>query len=85
MGNWFVIVPAFIIGLFIVTLVFCWLWNTTFPDVFAFKKITLWQAFKILLISIILTGGGTSLVSFSKTSTVTTDNTSETSTLKLGL
>lgn len=34
-----------------------WLWNITMPDVFNFKKITYWQAFRLLLIASILFGG----------------------------
>lgn len=52
---------AFVI-LAIITLVFQWLWNTTMPDVFGVKSLTLGQAFKILLISAILFGGGTKVI-----------------------
>ncbi len=34
-----------------------YLWNTTMPDVFNLTKIDYWQAFKLLLIGIILFGG----------------------------
>ena len=51
-----------IIILAIVTLVFRWLWNTTMPDVFGVKSLTFGQAFKILLISAILFGGGTKVI-----------------------
>ena len=84
-GNWLIMVPAFIAGIVLVTFVFRWLWNTTLPDVFDFKKLSFGQAFKILLISIILTGGGSTLLSFTTTSTVTTGNSTESSTIKLGL
>ena len=46
----------------IVTLIFRWLWNTTVPDVFGLKTLTFWQAFRILLLSAILFGGGTKVV-----------------------
>ena len=46
----------------IVTLIFRWLWNTTMPDVFGVKALTFWQAFRILLLSAILFGGGTKVV-----------------------
>jgi len=42
----------------IVTLIFKWLWNTTMPDVFGWKSLNFVQAFKILLISAMLFGGG---------------------------
>lgn len=59
------LVAGLIIGLVIlaiVTLVFRWLWNTTVPDVFGLKALTFWQAFRILLLSAILFGGGTTVV-----------------------
>lgn len=46
----------------IITLIFRWLWNTTLPDVFGVKTVTFWQAFRILLLSAILFGGGTKVV-----------------------
>ena len=46
----------------IITLVFRWLWNTTMPDVFGVKSVTFWQAFKIMLISAMLFGGGTTIM-----------------------
>ena len=51
-----------LIFLAIVTLIFRWLWNTTVPDVFGLKTLTFWQAFRILLLSAILFGGGTTVV-----------------------
>jgi hypothetical protein len=59
------ILIGLIIGLVIlaiITLVFRWLWNTTVPDVFGLKTLTFWQAFRILLLSAILFGGGTTVV-----------------------
>ena len=46
----------------VITLIFRWLWNTTVPDVFGLKTLTFWQAFRILLLSAILFGGGTTVV-----------------------
>ena len=54
-----------IIGLIIlaiITLVFRWLWNTTLPDVFGWKALSFGQAFKILLISSLLFGGGPKVI-----------------------
>lgn len=34
-----------------------YLWNTTMPDLFNFKKISYWQSFKLILIGLILFGG----------------------------
>lgn len=59
------LIAGLIIGLVIlaiVTLIFRWLWNTTVPDVFGLKTLTFWQAFRILLLSAILFGGGTKVV-----------------------
>ena len=64
-GTLIGVVAGLIIGLVflaIVTLIFRWLWNTTMPDVFGVKALTFWQAFRILLISAILFGGGTKVV-----------------------
>ena len=46
----------------IITLIFRWLWNTTMPDVFGVKSLSFGQAFKILLISSMLFGGGTKVI-----------------------
>lgn len=54
-----------IIGLVIlalITLFFRWLWNITMPDVFGLNMLSFWQAFRILLLSAILFGGGTTIV-----------------------
>jgi len=50
-----------LILLAVITLIFQWLWNTTMPDVFGWKSLTFGQAFKILLISAMLFGGGTTV------------------------
>jgi len=58
------LVIGLVIGLIllaIVTLIFRWLWNTTMPDVFGVKSLSFGQAFKILLISSMLFGGGTTV------------------------
>ena len=46
----------------IITLIFRWLWNTTMPDVFGVKSLTFSQALKIMLISTMLFGGGTTVM-----------------------
>ena len=64
-GTLIGVVVGLVIGLVIlaiVTLIFRWLWNTTMPDVFGVKSLTFWQAFRILLLSAILFGGGTKVV-----------------------
>lgn len=40
----------------LITVIFQWLWNTTMPDIFSFKKITFWQSLRLLLIASILFG-----------------------------
>lgn len=35
-----------------------WLWNITLPEVFGFKSIRYWQAFRLLLIGSLLFGSG---------------------------
>jgi hypothetical protein len=51
-----------VIVLMILSAILLWLWNTTVPDVFGLKPLTLWQALalKLLLIATILFGGPTS-------------------------
>ena len=53
--------PEFIVLILAVFLVlvglFQILWNTTLPDLFGIKRITLWQAFKIMLLATMLFGG----------------------------
>lgn len=43
--------------IFIITSLLQYLWNTTMPDVFRLNEITFWQAFRLLLIALILFGG----------------------------
>ena len=61
LGVFFGLIIGLVI-LAVVSLIFQWLWNTTMPDVFGVKSITLGQAFKIMLISAMLFGGGTTVV-----------------------
>ena len=59
------LVAGLLIGfvfLAIITLIFRWLWNTTMPDVFGVKSVTFGQAFKIMLISAMLFGGGSTIL-----------------------
>lgn len=44
-----------------------WLWNSTLTDLFSFKRISFWQAIKVVIISAILFGGGGSVISLSWT------------------
>ncbi len=34
-----------------------WLWNSTLPGIFGCRQITLWETFKIVLLSVVLFGG----------------------------
>ena len=40
------------------TAIFQWLWNITVPEVFGLKKITFWQALRILILAAFLFGAG---------------------------
>jgi hypothetical protein len=51
------IVPAIIVLSLILVGIFKWLWNSTMPQVFNLRRITYWQAFKLLLIAGFLFGG----------------------------
>lgn len=55
--NIFVFIPMVIGFFFLVVALFQWLWNITMPDVFDLKKITYWQAFRLMLIVGLLFGG----------------------------
>lgn len=52
----FVLFVAFIVFVLILGLA-RWLWNSTLPSIFGIREITLWETFKILLLSAILFGG----------------------------
>lgn len=51
------IIPFLVVAFFAVTGLFQWLWNITVPDLFNLKRITFWQALRLLLIASILFGG----------------------------
>jgi hypothetical protein len=76
MGSW-ALVAIVIIGFLIAILFLRLLWNSTFPDLFEFKKISYWQSLKILLLAMLLFGGGSSLVSLTKNTISETDLNSE--------
>lgn len=65
---WF-FVPFITLGFFLVSAIFQWLWNTTLVDIFYIKKIRFWQSVRLLLMAMILTGGGSSLLSYSVSQT----------------
>lgn len=54
--NLFIVLTVAIGILLLVSAILQWLWNITMPDVFNFKTITYWQAFRLLLIAGILFG-----------------------------
>lgn len=43
--------------IYIITSLLQYLWNTTMPEVFRLNQITFWQAFRLILIALILFGG----------------------------
>jgi len=47
----------FVILIFVATALFRWLWNITMPEVFGLKRITYWQAFRLLIMAGMLFGG----------------------------
>jgi hypothetical protein len=58
MAEDLIIYPLVGLGLLLfITVLFEYLWNTTMPQVFNLKLITFWQAFRLLLIGSLLTGG----------------------------
>jgi hypothetical protein len=50
-----------ILFLFVAAALLQWLWNITLPELFAFKPVRYWQAFRLLLIAGILFGSGSVL------------------------
>ncbi|HKS39392.1 MAG TPA: hypothetical protein VJX74_02175 [Blastocatellia bacterium] len=55
------IVIIVLVVLFLVMLIaaiFQWLWNMTIPEVFGLNPLSFWQAFRLLLIALLLFSGG---------------------------
>lgn len=53
----FAVLPFLVVLFFAITGLFQWLWNITMPEVFNLKRVTFWQALRLLLIAGILFGG----------------------------
>lgn len=53
----FAVFPFLVVLFFAVIGLFQWLWNITMPEVFNLKRITFWQALRLLLMASILFGG----------------------------
>ena len=51
-----VILAVLVVSLFILSGLLLWLWNTTIPTVFNLRRITYWEAFRLLLIASVLFG-----------------------------
>ena len=45
-----------IVSTFVAAALLQWLWNITLPDIFGFKTVRYWQAFRLLLIAQLLFG-----------------------------
>ena len=56
-GDWWEIIPLFAAIYVVMTFIFQLLWNTTMTQVFQWREITFWQAFRLILIAGILFGG----------------------------
>jgi hypothetical protein len=56
-------IPAIVIVIALLILIFQWLWNITMPDVFGLKEVTYWQSFRLLLIAGFLFGGASAAAS----------------------
>jgi hypothetical protein len=56
MESLFLIIPLGIVLFFVLVATFQWLWNITMPQVFNLRRISYWQAFRILIISGFLFG-----------------------------
>ena len=53
---WLLIVLLGIVAFFAFIALFQWLWNITMPELFAWKPVRYWQAFRVLVIAQILFG-----------------------------
>jgi hypothetical protein len=68
------LIPLIVGVVLVVSLVLQLLWNSTFPDLFGWKHITLWTAFKLVLIAAILFGSFSLPFGYGTSSTQTTGN-----------
>lgn len=66
------IIPLVVIGFCLIAVLLQWLWNTTLPELFYFRRIAFWQSVRLLLLSLILTGGGSTLMSYTVSHSTTT-------------
>jgi hypothetical protein len=58
MGAFLILtLPLIIVSAVVATFLFHYLWNTTMPQVFGLKAITIGQAFRLLLITTLLFSG----------------------------
>lgn len=53
-----IIIILVLAWLFLMPAILSWLWNMTMPEIFGLKTIEYWQAFRLIIIAAILTGGG---------------------------
>lgn len=51
------LLAAVLVLLFLMAWLLQYLWNITMPQVFNLNQVTYWQAFRLLLIAVILFGG----------------------------
>ncbi|MTI81467.1 MAG: hypothetical protein FH758_11420 [Firmicutes bacterium] len=61
-GSFFAGIILVVLLVFLFTALLQYLWNITMPQVFNLKEITFWQAFRLIIISAILFGGGGEIV-----------------------
>ena len=47
---------AIVVAVFVAPLIFQFLWNITVPEIFGFKRIRYWQAFRLLLMASMIFG-----------------------------
>ncbi|MEO6567299.1 MAG: hypothetical protein ABIO94_00940 [Opitutaceae bacterium] len=81
------LMTTLIVGLLLVLLTCAlvqWLWNGLVSDLFTLRRISLWESFKILLLSLILFGGAALSFNFNISETTTTADGTKTVTYGIG-
>lgn len=76
-----------VVALLLVTLacvLLRWLWNSLVSDLFTLRRISLWEAFKLLLLSVVLFGGPVFSIGFNVSETTTSADGTKTVTYGIG-
>jgi len=72
--GWAITVVAGVLIVVLACLLIRWLWNSLVSDIFALRTVTLWEAFKILLLVSVLFNGVAFPFNFFVSETMTGDD-----------